>query len=202
MRQTLRIFRGRILPLTIALIAGAAVGLVIAGMPDSGALLSRGDSPDLTVKPGALIDPSQLTVPPELASPGPVPPTSAPAPAPAESTTIAPATSVAGDGLRPRAETVVIVSNGNGANGLARTWANRAVALGYSDPNLSTARTTADTVVYFAEGFEGEARRLADELATTPITVRPIAEAPVTTPPFDGNVLLMLGKNLPTLPSS
>lgn len=193
MARGLKFFRGRLLPLTISVIAGAVIGVAIAGMPDSNALTGRGNAPDLTVKPGALIDPTDLTVPSILTVPGPVPP----APEdPSSTTTVAP-----GDGLRNRADLVLMVSNANGEKGLARTWADRAVALGYPDPDLSTTGTATDSVIYYIEGFEGEARRLADELATTPIEIRPIGTSPATSPPFTGQLLLILGRNVPVIAS-
>ncbi len=189
-----RLLRGGLLPLTISLVAGGAIGVLIAGMPDSGALTNRDGSPVLTVKPGSLIDPTDLTVPSLLTVPGPVPP----APdVPGESST----TSNPDDGLRARADLVVVVSNANGTNGLARAWADRAITLGYPDPDLSTGATTTDTVVYYAEGFDGEAERLVAELATTPIEIRPIASAPVTSPPFTGQLLVLIGKNVPEIGS-
>lgn len=192
MLRNFRIFRGRLLPLTISLIAGAGIGLAIAGIPSSNALTDRGGAPDLTVKPGALIDPADLTVPPLLTIPGPVPP--APV-VPDDSSS----TSTPDSALRSRADIVVMVSNGNGGKGLARSWADRALALGYPDPDLSTVLSATDTVVYYAPGYEGEAQRLASELATTMLEIKPLASAPVTSPAFTGQLLVVLGKNVPTL---
>lgn len=190
----LRLLRGKFLPLTISVVAGAAIGVLIAGLPDSGALTNRNGSPDLTVKPGALIDPTDLTVPSLLTIPGPVPP--APDVPEGSTTTVSP-----DDALRDQSDLVVMVSNANGTNGIARTWADRAIAFGYPDPMLSTASTFSDTVVFYAEGFEGEARRLVEELEAPSIEIRPLSAAPVTSPPFTGQLLLMIGRNVPEVDS-
>jgi hypothetical protein len=186
------LFRGRLLPLTISVLAGGAIGVAIAGLPSTNALSGRGGSPDLTVKPGALIDLVDLTVPALVTIPEPLPP--APE-SPSQTTTTVPS-----DGLRERSALLVEVTNANGATGIARTWADRALALGYADPNLSMAPVATDSIIYYADGFEGEAQRLADELGTTSLEIRPIADAPTTSPVFAGELLILIGRNVPELP--
>lgn len=176
--------------MAIALLSGLLIGVGVAGLPDPETLNPVAGRPPLTVKPGVLVDPSEFTVPPLLLSPSTVPGS------PAASTTTS-TTTVPGDGLRARNEFLVTVANGNRTAGAAAQWGERLVSLGYGAPALANAGQTMEWTIYFAPGFEGEAQRLADDLAANflPVTLStlPLSQAPQIDPSFQGEILLILG---------
>jgi len=67
--------------------------------------------------------------------------------------------------LRPRSAMSVVVMNGNGANGAAGAEASQLLALGYGHATSTDAQNHdyARSLVLFRRGYEGEARRLAQD---------------------------------------
>lgn len=190
MKRRPRLARRSLFPLAIALLSGLVIGVGVAGLPDPETLNPVAGRPPLTVKPGVLVDPSEFTVPPLLLSPSSLPSV------PTTSTTST-TTTVPGDGLRIRNAFLITVANGNRTAGAAAQWADRLVSLGYGAPALANAGQTMEWTIYFAEGFEGEAQRLAADLAANflPVVLPtvPLSRAPQTDPPFQGQILLVLG---------
>jgi hypothetical protein len=189
-------FLGRkLLPFTVSILGGLAVGVGVSGLPDSEALNPIAGRPPITVKPGALIDPSELTVPPLV-----LPSSSlAPSESPPESTTTTstPATSTTPtDGLRPRTELVIMVANGNGGRGVATQRADQIQQLGYARPQLSDTAITVNWVVYYAPGFEREASRLIQDWGISILTSAPLDQGPATRPGFEGQLLVVIGSKV------
>lgn len=187
MNRRQRLIRRSAIPLAIALVSGLLIGVGVAGLPDPETLNPVAGRPPLTVKPGILTDPSELTVPPLLLSPATIsPPTSS-------STT----TTVPSDVLRSRTEIEIMVANGNRTTGAAAQWGNRLVSLGYSQPDLANTAETTEWIIYYADGYQGEAQRLAADLVSEFLDVSPatapLSQAPSTQPPFQGQILLVLG---------
>lgn len=196
MKRRQRLLRRSIFPLVIALLSGLAIGVGVAGLPDPETLNPVGDDPPVTVKPGVLLDPSELTVPPLLLTPSSVPGVASDVSTVATTSTTS-TTSTVADTLRSRTELAVMVANGNSTPGSASRWATQLVELGYAQPRVSNTAQTTEWVIYYAEGFEGEAQRLATDLADNdlPITpsTAPLSEAPETDPAFQGQILLVVG---------
>lgn len=161
----------------------------MAGLPDPDTLNPVAGRPPLTVKPGVLVDPSEFTVPPLLLSPS----TLASTPTTSSTTT----TTIPGEELRLRSEILVMVANGNRTAGAAAQWGDRLVSLGYGQAALANTGETSEWIIYFVDGYDAEARRLAADLAGNflPITLPtlPISRAPDTQPSFEGQILLVLG---------
>lgn len=174
----------------ISLLAGLLIGVGVAGLPDPETLNPVAGNPPLTVKPGSLIDPSEFTVPPLLLSPSTLAGSSGSTTSSSTSTTIT-------DGLRPRDALQLMVANGNRTPGSAALWADRLVSLGYQRPVLANAVQVVEWTIYFADGYEGEAQRLAADLQANflPVSLAtiPLSRAPRTDPAFTGQILLVLG---------
>lgn len=203
MKRRQRLIRRSVFPLLISLLAGLLIGVGVAGLPDPETLNPVAGNPPLTVKPGVLIDPSEFTVPPLLLTPSSIV-------ASGGSTTSSSTTSTTvSDGLRARNDVLLMVANGNRTPGSAALWGDRLVSLGYGRPVLANAGQVEQWTIYFAEGFEGEAQRLAADLLANflPVTLTtiPLSRAPRTDPAFTGQILLVLGlQNLDgsTVPTS
>ena len=182
----------------VAILVGALVGVGVSGLPDPEALNPVAGRPPLTVKPGSVIDPSQIEVPlPIITAPSSVPiPTTGNA-ANATSTTTSSTTTTIADGLRLRSDLAVMVANANRTPGSASQWSSELVRLGYTQPVPANAGERNEWTIYFADGYQGEAERLAQELAAELLTITlptaPLARAPRTSPAFEGQILLVVG---------
>ena len=202
MKRRQQLLRRSLFPLLIALLAGLVVGVGVAGLPDPEALNPVAGRPPLTVKPGVLLDPSEFTVPPLLLTPDSLVGTPGTAPSASTSTT----TSTTLSPLRNRADLRIAVSNANGRAGTASTWATNLGSFGYGPAQVSNSPLRPQWVIYFADGFEAEAKQLADDLATQFLNVTlptaPLAQAPVTDPPFEGDILLVVGQQAYEAPTS
>ena len=185
-----RLLGRRLLPITVSVLAGLALGVGVSGLPDTEALNPIAGRPPLTVKPGALIDPSELTVPPMVRSSSTLVTSNT-------DTVISDAPVQADDGLTARSELVVMVANGNGTAGTATKWAGELVTLGYFNPQVGNTNPTESWVVYYASGFDQEATQLAQELSSVPgasaVVIAPIEQAPSTQPGFEGQLLVVIG---------
>lgn len=189
MKRRQRLIRRSIFPLAIALVSGLVIGVGVAGLPDPETLNPVAGRPPLTVKPGILTDPAELTVPPLLLSPETLPTSSS---SPSTTTTTLPS-----DVLRSRADVQIMVANGNRTNGAAAQWGDRLVSLGYPQPSLANTAETTEWIIYYADGYQGEAQRLATDLTVEFLEVgpatAPLSQAPSTQPAFEGQILLVLG---------
>ena len=173
-------------------------GVAIAGLPDN-------VSVDATIVPPSTTEDSPATTPPTTppttAAPDPTDPpttTAAPttvAPTTAAPTTAAPTTTEPDDGLPPRSELFVAAANGANIAGTALQSAEFLESLGYVDVLALNGTVVVDfTVVYFADGFEEAAVRLAGDWDLLPEFVAPLAEAPaVIDLPAETELLVYVG---------
>ena len=98
-------------------------------------------------------------------------------------------------GLLDRSELFTIVANGSNISGAAARNVERLTALGYTDIAPRNGTSIAEfTTVYFADGLEEEALRLAEDLDLLPEFIAPLAEAPqVLELPADVQLLAYIG---------
>ena len=83
------------------------------------------------------------------------------------------------DALPDRSEIVVAVANGAGIGGTAARNVERLAALGYENlTQLDGTEIVEFTVIYFADGFDAAAARMAEEFELLPVFVAPLADAP------------------------
>ena len=104
--------------------------------------------------------------------------------------TTAPPTTVA---LRPAAEVKVLAANGTAVRGLAGQVKDRLRAFGYNAlaPTDVTKKPVTKSVVYFVQGYEGEARQIAEQLQ-----IESVAAMPQPLPVLNlqsANVLVVIG---------
>lgn len=189
MRRRPRFLRRRLLPVTLSVVAGLAVGVGVAGLPDSESLNPTAVRPPLTVKPGAIVDPSELTVPPMIRSSSTV------ASGVMAETETASTTTVS-DALRAQADIQIMVANGNGGRGIASQQADQIEQLGYARPQLSDTAVTLNWTVYYAPGFEREASRLIEDWGISLLTSAPLDQGPATRPGFEGQLLVVIGSRV------
>ena len=164
----------------VALLAIGA-GVAIAGLPDNVPVDDTIVAPTTTDAPeptAPTTDVPETTDAPET--------TSAPDTTDAPETTRVPETTDAPEttdsvvpGIPERAELVVLVANGSGLSGAAALNATRLEEIGYVDVLMRNGTATVEfTTVYYADGFEAAADRLAEDLDLLPEFVAPFAEAP------------------------
>jgi hypothetical protein len=79
--------------------------------------------------------------------------------------------------------------------GLAGRYRDQLKALGYNAlaPTDTQRKPVATSAVYFAAGFEGEARRLAGQLGIT--TVAPVPQPPPVANLLGANLLVVIGQD-------
>jgi hypothetical protein len=91
---------------------------------------------------------------------------------------------------RPPAEVSVIVANGSGKTGAAGALKTTLGGQGYTTVDTADGPPVTTTVVYYAEGYQAEAKALATAIGTDPAAVRVLpAEPPV---PMEGATLLVV----------
>src|SRR6056297_2302603 len=97
--------------------------------------------------------------------------------------------------LPDRSEIVTVTANGAAVGGTATRWSELLEGLGYVDVQPLDGTLVVDlSVVYHADGFEGAALRLAEDMALLPEFVAPLAEAPeVLALPDDVQLLAYVG---------
>lgn len=116
-------------------------------------------------------------------------------PAGITTTTAAPTTTTTTAPLRPVAQVKVLAANGTGVRGLAGRYRDQLKALGYNAlaPTDTQRKPVATSAVYFAAGFEGEARRLAGQLGIA--TVAPMPQPPPVANLLGANLLVVVGQD-------
>ncbi len=164
----------------IVALLSIGAGVAIAGLPDN-------------VPVDATIIPPTTTVAPEPTAPTTtLPPTTTTAPKTTEPDTTEPQTTepepdTSGPettepelGAMPeRGEIIVAAANGANVAGAASVIATRLETIGYVGVVLRNGTDIVDfTTVYFADGFEESALRLAEDLDLLPQFVAPIEDAP------------------------
>lgn len=97
--------------------------------------------------------------------------------------------------LPPRSELFTIVANGANISGAAGRNVERLEAIGYTDIAPRNGTVVVDfTIVYYADGLEDSAVRLADDLELFPEFVAPLIDAPqVLDLPDDVQLLAYIG---------
>jgi hypothetical protein len=167
-------------------------GVAIAGLPDNVPV-------DATIVPPTSSVATEPTLPETTAATTTVPPTTEPEatvpdPTVARTTvpdTAAPTTTDSTSDLPDRSELFTIVANGSNVAGAAARNVERLRAIGYTDIVPRNGTGTAEfTTVYFADGFEEAALRLADDLDLLPFYVAPIAVMPTVLELPDGAQLV------------
>jgi len=168
-----------------AIVAALAIGagIAIAGVPDNSPVDATitvtgttdtssprtvpGTAP-ATSAPPTTTPPSDTTAPPATTTPA----TTTPAP-----TTTPPPTTV--PELIDRSELVVVAANGTNVGGTASRMAARLEGIGYVDVLPRDGTIVEEfTVVYFVDGFDGEALRLAADLDLLDVFIGPFDTAP------------------------
>ena len=82
-------------------------------------------------------------------------------------------------GISERGELTVVVANGAGIAGTAARNVVRLTELGYTDVTSRDAVETSEfTTIYYADGFEAAALRMANDLQLLPEFVAPLTDAP------------------------
>ena len=162
-------------------------GVAIAGLPDNVPV-------DATIVPPTSIAAVEPTLPETTAATTTTPPTTEPdvtvATTNAATTTTAGSTTVpdtsepdntepgAGD-LPDRGELFTIVANGSNVSGAAARNVERLQAIGYTDISPRNGTTIFEfTTVYFADGLDDAALRLAEDLDVIADFVGPLSDAP------------------------
>lgn len=95
--------------------------------------------------------------------------------------------------LRPAAEVKVLAANGTAVRGLAGQTNDRLRAFGYNAlaPTDASKKPVTTSVVYFTEGYEGEARQIAEQLGIE--AVQPMPAQPPVLNLQTANVLVVVG---------
>ena len=166
-------------------------GVAIAGLPNNVPVDATIIPPTTTEAPAPTV-PETTVAPTTTASTTTVPSTTEPETTEPETTE--PDDSVAAE-LADRDELVVIAANGANIAGAGARAVARLEELGYADVVTRNGTTVVDfTVIYYAEGFEDAAARLADDLELLPDFVGPIEDAPtVSELPADAELLAYIG---------
>jgi hypothetical protein len=156
-------------------------GVAIAGLPDNVSVDATIIPPTTTVAPEATVPETTVaptTVPPTTAAPTTTPDTTEPDTTEPDTTEPDPDDSASAD-LPDRSELSVAAANGANIAGAAVRAKARLEEIGYVDvlPRNGTA-IVEFTTVYFADGFEDAALRLADDLDLLPDFVAPIEAMP------------------------
>jgi len=193
----------------VVAVLSIGAGVAIAGLPTNVEVDATIIPPVTTDEPGSTTT-SAVTTTPASTEPEPTQPESTdaqptdPQPTDPESTDpdpTAPDTSDPTGTTEPelvlpdRSEIVTVTANGAAVGGTATRWSELLEGLGYVDVQPLDGTLVVDlSVVYHADGFEGAALRLAEDMALLPEFVAPLAEAPeVLALPDDVQLLAYVG---------
>ncbi len=177
-------------------------GVAIAGLPNN-------EPVDATISPSTSTvapDPTVTTVPettaPETTEPEPTAPETTPpeqtVPETTEPETTVPSTTDSVPAVLPdRSELNVTAANGANVAGAALRMATRLEEIGYVGVlPLNGTDIFEFTVVYYADGFDGSALRLAEDLDLLPDFVAPLENSPsVADLPADVELLVYVGRD-------
>jgi len=188
--------------------AGVAVlsigaGVAIAGLPDNTSVDAVIIAPSATAASDTTVAEStpdttnasagETTTPSATTTPAST--TATPTPTSPSTTPTTPSTTTPPDDLVARADLIVTAANGANVAGTAARSAEFLESIGYVDvvPRDGTAVENV-TVIYFADGFQREADRLAADWDLLPQFVAPIDVAPtVLELPADTQLLAYVG---------
>ena len=179
----------------------AGAGVAIAGLPDTTPVAATITVPttdvevDDTSPESTTTDSTETTASPTTVPESTTPDTTAPATTtPPDTTEPEPPDSVPAD-LPERSELSVVAANGANVAGSALRMAATLEELGYVDVlPLNGSEIVEFTAVYFVEGFDDAAQRLADDLEVLDVFVGSIDNAPsVAELPDDVELLVYIG---------
>lgn len=166
-------------------------GVAIAGVPNDVPVDTTIIAPETTEPVDQTPESTTTTVPATTVVPGTTEVTE---------TTVAPTTTTPEETTTTtvapleRSEVAVAVANGAGAQGAAGRAADQLETLGYVDVRIFDGSDVVDlTVVYYIEGFEDEAARMAEDFDLLPEFVAPIEDAPNVVNLEDEELLLYVG---------
>lgn len=80
--------------------------------------------------------------------------------------------------VRPPSEVNVLVANGTGGKGVAGAVSDKLKAAAYI-ASVSNAPSTAQAVIYYKPGYDGDARAVADTLGAPPDIIKPAPEGTI-----------------------
>ena len=107
------------------------------------------------------------------------------------------------DGLRDPGEVKVLVLNGSGLPGVARTTSDTIGEKGYvMQPPGNSAASATTTVVYYADGFQAEAEAVALLIGKASSAVESMPSTSPGPGADNANVVVVLGKDTPPADSS
>ena len=157
------------MPYVIVSLLAIAVGVAVAGLPN--------DAPASAV---IVVSASTDVSEPEADTTTTVPPETTVVPTTAASTTTKPLTTTSTTvPLLDRDQIVAAAVNGTGVQGAAGRVADQLEGLGYVDVGKADGTDILDfTVIYFVDGYEETAARMAADLDLHPDFIAPIADAP------------------------
>jgi len=186
-------------------------GVAVAGLPDNAEVDPTILPPTATEEPAVIEEPASTTTTtttapasiepestdPEATDPDATEPASTgPGSTDAESAdtqSTAPDTSDPTGSIEPepalpdRGEIVTVTANGAAVGGTATRWSEVLADLGYVDVQPLDGTLVVDlSVVYYADGFEQVALRLAEDMALLPEFIAPLEEAPIVVDLPDG----------------
>ena len=119
---------------------------------------------------------------------------------PDETTT---SSSTPSDGLRDPGEVKVLVLNGSGLPGVARTTSDTIGEKGYvMQPPGNSAASATTTVVYYADGFQAEAEAVALLIGKSSSAIESMPSTSPGPGADNANVVVVLGKDTPPADSS
>jgi len=185
----------------VVAVVSIGAGVAIAGLPDNTPAnatitpTTTSSTADTTTPETVPADTTAPTTTPETTVPETTTPaTTAPETTVPTTTEPPPGTSVPAD-LPDRSELFVVAANGSNVAGAAARMATTLEEIGYVDVQLRNGTTFSEfTAVYYAEGFEDAALRLADDLDVVAELVGSIEDAPnVTDLPDDFELLVYIG---------
>ncbi|MFN8052756.1 MAG: LytR C-terminal domain-containing protein [Acidimicrobiales bacterium] len=94
----------------------------------------------------------------------------------------------------PPASLKVLVGNGSGVTGRAKSTADKLAALGYTDIKAVDGKSTATTVVYFATGLDNDGIALARQMNLSDDRAQPLpADSPLKVPVGDAKLVVLVG---------
>ena len=169
-------------------------GVAIAGLPNNVPV-------DATIIPPTTTEAPEPTVPTTTVAPTTLPETTVPETTEPETTepetTVPETTDSVPAGLPERSDLNVAAANGANVAGAALRVATRLEEIGYVDVlPLNGSDIVEFTVVYYADGFEEAALRLAEDLDLLPDFVGSIDDSPtVADLPADVELLVYIGRD-------
>jgi hypothetical protein len=92
----------------------------------------------------------------------------------------------------PPGNLTVVVGNGSGISGRAKATADKLTPLGYTNIQAVDGKSTATTMVYYAEGFEADAKALAATMGLPDDRTQPLPAESVLQEPVEGAQLVVL----------